>query len=208
MANPLTQVNKRVGIQAPVLIFVLAILSLTVARAQQSGGTIAGAVTDPSGAAVAGANVTIRNVATRVERSVPTNEDGLYTAPSLVPGTYEVTVNAPGFSSTVVSDVVLTVGERREVNVALKIGQTSEKVTVLGSGISDVQLATSSVGNVVDSHTVVELPLNGRDWTSHDLSAAGRRPGAHPKSTRRQQRPAQSRLGSGCNDQRQSAAGK
>ncbi len=166
MANPLTQVNKRVGIQAPVLIFVLAILSLTVARAQQSGGTIAGAVTDPSGAAVAGANVTIRNVATHVERSVPTNEDGLYTAPSLVPGTYEVTVNASGFSSTVVSDVVLTVGERREVNVALKIGQTSEKVTVLGSGISDVQLATSSVGNVVDSHTVVELPLNGRDWTS------------------------------------------
>ena len=64
------------------------------------------------------------------------------------------------------SAMLSTVGERREVNVALKIGQTSEKVTVLGSGISDVQLATSSVGNVVDSHTVVELPLNGRDWTS------------------------------------------
>ncbi len=173
MVNSLTQQKKRMGMQAFVLIFVLVIFSLPAAYAQQAGGTIAGSVTDPSGAAVVGANVTIRNIATGAERRMPTNGDGLYTAPNLVPGSYEVSVDAPGFSSTVLSGIVLTVGERREVNVALKIGQTSEKVTVLGSGISDLQLTTSSVGNVVDSHTVVELPLNGRDWTSMTLLQPG-----------------------------------
>lgn len=173
MLNSLTQQKKRIGIQAFVLIFVLAIFSLAAARAQEAGGTILGVVTDPSGAAVASANVTIKNVATGVERSVPTNADGVYVAPNLVPGSYEVVVDATGFSSTVVSDIVLTVGERREINVSLKIGQASDKVTVVGSQISDVQLVSSAVGNVVDSHTVVELPLNGRDWTSLTLLEPG-----------------------------------
>lgn len=148
------------------LMLLLCANSLLPIRAQEAGGTIVGVVTDPSGAAVGGANVSIKNVDTGVERNISTNTDGLYVAPNLLPGKYEVRVDATGFSSTVVSDVVLTVGERREINVALKIGQASEKVKVTGEQISDVQLASSSLGNVVDSHTVVELPLNGRDWTS------------------------------------------
>jgi len=148
------------------LMLLLCANSLLPIRAQEAGGTIVGVVTDPSGAAVGGANVAIKNVDTGVERNISTNTDGLYVAPNLLPGKYEVRVDATGFSSTVVSDVVLTVGERREINVALKIGQASEKVKVTGEQISDVQLASSSLGNVVDSHTVVELPLNGRDWTS------------------------------------------
>jgi len=148
------------------LMLLLCANSLLPIRAQEAGGTIVGVVTDPSGAAVGGANVSIKNVDTGVERNISTNTDGLYVAPNLLPGKYEVRVDATGFSSTVVSDVVLTVGERREINVALKIGQASDKVKVTGEQISDVQLASSSLGNVVDSHTVVELPLNGRDWTS------------------------------------------
>ena len=148
------------------LIVVLMIVPSPHLRAQEAGGTIVGTVTDPSGAAVSSANVSIKNIATGVERSVPTNGDGLFVAPNLVPGSYEIQVTATGFSSTFVSEVVLTVGERREINVTLKIGQASDKVTVEGSQIPDIQLASSAVGNVVDSHTVVELPLNGRDWTS------------------------------------------
>ncbi len=155
------------------LILILSVVSLLPIRAQESGGTILGVLTDPSGAAVGNANVTIKNVATGVERSVPTNDDGVYVAPNLVPGGYEVRIDAAGFSSTVVSDIVLTVGERREINVSLKVGQASDKVTVVGSEISDVQLVSSAVGNVVDSHTVVELPLNGRDWTSLTLLEPG-----------------------------------
>ncbi len=64
-------------------------------------------------------------------------------------------------------------GESRQINVALQVGQATEQVSVVGSTISDIQLVTSSVGNVVDSHTVVELPLNGRDWTSLTLLEPG-----------------------------------
>lgn len=148
------------------LIVVLMIVPPPHLGAQEAGGTIVGTVTDPSGAAVSSASVSIKNIATGVERNVPTNVDGLFVAPNLVPGSYEIQVTATGFSSTFVREVVLTVGERREINVTLRIGQASEKVTVEGSQISDIQLASSAVGNVVDSQTVVDLPLNGRDWTS------------------------------------------
>src|SRR6266850_26549 len=165
--------KRRMAVRASILLLTMAILWLAPVRAQEAGGTIVGSVSDPSGAAVASANMTIRNVATGVERATPTNTDGLYVVPNLVPGNYEIKVDATGFASTVVSNIVLTVGERREVNVTLKIGQASDTVTVESSEISDIQLASSSVGNVVDSHTVVELPLNGRDWTSLTLLEPG-----------------------------------
>jgi len=155
------------------LILALALILTVPARAQQAGGTILGAVTDPSGAAVGNAKVTIKNVGTGVERSMATNAEGFFVAPNLVPGSYQVRVEATGFSSALASDVVLTVGENRQINIPLKIGQASEEVAVLGSQISDVQLVSSAVGNVVDSHTVVELPLNGRDWTSLTLLEPG-----------------------------------
>ncbi len=161
-----TSIGTRALSAMIVLLAVLIIVPSPHLRAQEAGGTIVGTVTDPSGAAVASANVSIKNIATGVERSVSTNDDGLYVAPNLVPGNYEIQVTATGFSSTFVSEIVLTVGERREINVTLKIGQASDKVTVEGSQISDIQLASSAVGNVVDSRTVVDLPLNGRDWTS------------------------------------------
>src|SRR5260370_3704324 len=175
------QIDKRWS-EAFLLILLVSLVSVLPIRAQESGGTILGVVTDPSGAAVANANVSIKNVATGVERSVPTNDDGVYVAPNLVPGGYEVRIDAAGFSYTVVSDIVLTVGERREINVSLKVGQASDKVTVVGSEISDVQLVSSAVGNVVDSHTVVELPLNRRDWTSLTLLEPGVAQGRAPEA--------------------------
>ena len=170
MANSMRHKKTSIEIRALFAMIGLIVVLMTVPsahlRAQEAGGTIVGTVTDPSAAAVSSAKVSIKNIATGVERSVPTNDDGLFVAPNLVPGSYEMQVTAKGFSSTLVSQVVLTVGERREINVTLKIGQASDEVTVEGSQISDIQLASSAVGNVVDSRTVVDLPLNGRDWTS------------------------------------------
>jgi Carboxypeptidase regulatory-like domain/TonB dependent receptor len=143
------------------------------ARAQEAGGSIVGIISDPSGAAIGSANVTIKNVATGGERAVVTNGDGLFAVPNLIPGKYLITVVSPGFSTAVVSDVGLVAGERREVNVSMKLGQTSDKVTVVSSEISDVQLASSELRGVIDSHTVNELPLNGRDWTSLTLLEPG-----------------------------------
>jgi hypothetical protein len=173
MRNSLGLQKRWVGLRKCVLILGMAMAWLTPVEAQEAGGTIIGTVMDPSGAAVASANVTIKNVATGVERTSTTNVDGVYTAPNLIPGTYEITVTATGFATETVQGVGLLAGDRREVNVNMRLGQASDKVNVVSTEISDVQLASSEVRGVVDSHTVNELPLNGRDWTSLTLLEPG-----------------------------------
>ena len=173
MLKPIPGRIEKLWIGALFLIFFISLISIRPLRAQEAGGTIQGAVTDPSGAAVADAKINIKNTGTGVERDISSNAAGLFVAPNLIPGTYQVRVEAPGFSSTITNDVVLTVGESRQINVALAIGKASDEVAVVASEISDVQLVSSAVGNVVDSHTVVELPLNGRDWTSLTLLEPG-----------------------------------
>lgn len=143
------------------------------ARAQEAGGSLVGTVTDPSGAAIVNANVSARNVATSATRTGVANSSGLYSIPDLIPGKYDITVTAEGFSTSVVSDVGLLAGERREVNVSMTLGAVSQQVTVVSDEVADVELATSEVRGVIDSHTVVELPLNGRDWTSLTLLQSG-----------------------------------
>src|SRR4029077_16123654 len=88
-------------------------------------------------------------------------------------GPYEITFTATGFAAVIVQNVVLTVGEQREIDAQMKIGQVSGTWPVSGDQIPVVQVVVSAVGNVVDSHTVVELPLNGRDWTSLTLLEPG-----------------------------------
>src|SRR5260370_18031980 len=100
------------------LILLVSLVSLLPIRAQEAGGTILGVVTDPSGAAVANANVSIKNVATGVERSVPTNDDGVYVAPNLVPGGYEVRIDAAGFSPPGFVHNGVTVGGPPPINVS------------------------------------------------------------------------------------------
>ena len=92
-----------------------------------------------------------------------TNSSGFYTATNLLPSKYELNVSAPGFS-TGVANVTLTVGVQQTVNVVLKIGQATAVVDVTDA-VSGVELATSSLGSEVESKTVEELPLTGRDWT-------------------------------------------
>lgn len=171
------QLMAKCGWTAVVRIFLVIVFVLVVSGhrmlAQEAGGTIVGTVTDPSGAGVADANVSIKNVATGVQRDLTTNGDGVYSAPNLIPGTYDITVTAPGFATTVVQGAGLLAGDRREVSVVMKIGQVSDNVSVTSSAISDIQLASSEVRGVVDSHTVVELPLNGRDWTALTLLEPG-----------------------------------
>jgi hypothetical protein len=156
-----------------VVTLLLFFVSIAPVAAQEAGGTIVGTVTDPTGAAVGSANLTIKNVATGVERNSTTNADGVYVAPNLIPGAYEITVAATGFATVSVQGVGLLAGERREVDVEMRLGQVSDKVNVVSSEISDVQLGSSEVRGVVDSHTVNELPLNGRDWTSLTLLEPG-----------------------------------
>src|SRR6195256_4654845 len=96
--------------------------------AQVSGATLAGTVTDASGAVVINAKVSIRNTATDVTRDVTTDSSGLYSAPNLLPGIYDITVIAAGFSTSVQTGLTLTVGAVQALNIPLKIGHATEKV--------------------------------------------------------------------------------
>jgi hypothetical protein len=134
-------------------------------RAQVAGATLSGTVTDPSGAAIAGAQVSVTNRATGVNRSVVADSAGFYSVPNLLPGSYDVTVSAEGFATSKQVDIQLTVGAQQLLNVPLKIGAANQTVLV-ESAAPLVQLGSSTISAEVESTTVRELPLNGRDWAS------------------------------------------
>lgn len=142
--------------------------------AQVTGATLSGTIKDESGSAVPNVKVVVKNLATGVVTNVTANADGFYIAPNLRPGQYEVTVSAPGFSTQVQNGTTLTVGTPQELNFTIKVGQLTQKVEV-NAAPSAVELASSSVGGVINSKTVVELPLNGRDW----VQLATLKPGVH-----------------------------
>src|ERR1700687_3499465 len=133
-------------------------------QAQVAGGTITGTVVDSSGRLLPNVGVSSTNVATGINRSVTTNEDGLYIAPNLLPASYELTFSGPGFKTEVRSGIELTVGATVSMNMTMQVGGSQETVQVQTEA-PDVQLATSDISAVVNAHKVSELPLNGRSWT-------------------------------------------
>ena len=139
------------------------ILSLcTFSHGQTANGTITGAVTDSSGAAVVGADVTLTNLGTSQARTQPSGSDGLFTFPNLVPGSYKIDVEKQGFKHFTRSDVSVLVNQSTTVNASLAVGQVSEIVEVLGE-TPQLQTDTSSLGEVVEMRMANNLPLNGRN---------------------------------------------
>ena len=134
------------------------------ASAQVAGATLSGVVSDVSGAVVPRAKVTVRNIGTGAVREVTSNADGFYSAPNLLPGSYEVKTEAAGYAAVLQKGITLTVGAEQTYNPSLAVGQVSETVVVQDLPPS-VQLASSTLSATVDGKTVRELPLNGRDWT-------------------------------------------
>jgi hypothetical protein len=132
--------------------------------AQVSGGNVSGTITDPSGAVVPAAEVSITSTDTGITRTVTTNSDGFYAAPNLRPGNYEVTCTAKGFTKQKKTGVSVTVGSQEVVDLKLGLGNVAQTVEVVEK-TSNVELATSDLGGIVGSTTVQELPLNGRSWT-------------------------------------------
>src|ERR1700730_8892295 len=135
------------------------------AYAQVSGATLSGTITDPSGAAIVTAQVSITNRATGVNHATVTDAAGFYSVPNLLPGNYDVTISATGFSAAKQSDIQLTVGALQVLNVPMRIGEASLTVQVEGTA-PQVQLGSSTLSAQVESATVRELPLNGPDWAS------------------------------------------
>ncbi|MGH8378114.1 MAG: carboxypeptidase-like regulatory domain-containing protein, partial [Gammaproteobacteria bacterium] len=132
--------------------------------AQNITSTLAGTVTDPSGAVVPGATVTVHNDDTNQHlRVVQTDASGTYTATLLPIGTYTVTITAHGFQNAVLHDVIVHAGERRALNAALKPGAITQTVTVTTSA-TPVQTSSAAQSQTLSGTQVRQLQLNNRNF--------------------------------------------
>jgi len=130
--------------------------------AQQGRGSISGTVTDASGAAVPAANVRIVNSGTNAAYNTTSNEAGNFTAAALQVGSYSVTVEKEGFKRINRSGITLQVDQRAALAMQLEIGATSESIDVIGEAPL-VDTSSATVGKVVESRRITDLPLNGRN---------------------------------------------
>ena len=135
-----------------------------LAEAQQASATVNGVVSDPSGAAIPGALIKLTNVNTAVERSTKANSDGAYALLNVTPGAYTLQASATGFAGVTQAQVNLEVNQTATFDFHLKVGETQTSLTVEASAAA-VESSTSELGTVVSNRNVVELPLNGRNFT-------------------------------------------
>lgn len=177
MANPEIPASKKrfclfyalrqMSISVPLAsIFIFSILLTAVApaaAAQTFRGTILGTVLDPQNAALAGATVTAKNVATGIERSTVTDSEGNYTISELPIGVYEVTAKADNFQTLKTTDVRVEVASERRIDFTLPIG-LADVINVQADSVQ-VDSTNNTLGGTIQSRDVVDLPINGRDFT-------------------------------------------
>lgn len=138
----------------------------------QSTGSIGGTVFDAAGSTIVNATVSVRNHATGEEHVTKTDASGIYLVPSLPVGIYRVEVKASGMQTMVANAVELTVSSNIRQDFTLKVGTVSETVEVTAD-VPVIESSTSSLGSVVNSHTVQEIPLNGRHFIDLALLTPG-----------------------------------
>ncbi len=132
--------------------------------AQSTSGTITGTVQDDTGASVPGATVTVKNLSTGQSRSATSDGSGAYTLSNLQIGHYSITIAHEGFTQTQIADTELQVAQRATINPVLHVGAISDKVEVIATQMPLLNDASSSVGQVIDTQTVQNVPLNGRSF--------------------------------------------
>ncbi|MBV9573223.1 MAG: carboxypeptidase regulatory-like domain-containing protein, partial [Acidobacteriales bacterium] len=139
----------------------ICLIGAIAAHAQLTEGTIVGNVTDPSGAVLSGAKVSVRNVGTDATVELTTDDIGYYRAAHLAPGTYEIRVEKPGFKVAILDNVHVSVNFTTRSDVTLLVGSTQESVTVSES-VTLVQTEEARLSGTITTQEITELPLNGR----------------------------------------------
>src|SRR5438067_5593760 len=138
-------------------------LSLITARAQSASATLSGTLLDPNGAVVPAANITVTEVATGVQRTATTNDQGYFSIPLLKPSTYLLQVEHQGFMTAEVKDVLLNVGDQRSLRIEMKVGDVKEVVNVTNEAPL-LNTESAAVSTVVDRNFAENIPLNGRSF--------------------------------------------
>lgn len=157
-----TQNRQIPGGIAFLAVFLLLVAGTSTVWGQAGRGMISGTITDPSGAIVPGAKVTLLNPATGVELHTATTGAGLYTFISLNPGSYEVTASQSGFTTSQRENVIVTVDQTTIVDIALKVGSVSTVVKV-NEETNLVEPSNSTVGQLISAATIDRVPLLNRD---------------------------------------------
>ena len=142
----------------------LVLLMTSSAPAQINTATIVGSVSDQTGALIPGATITIENVATQAERTAETDGVGNYSIESLPPGEYNMAVESTGFKRTEQEGVRLFASDRPKIDFVLEVGEVTESVTVT-EAVSLIQTQKAEGGVVIQNKQVLEMPLNGRNFS-------------------------------------------
>jgi Carboxypeptidase regulatory-like domain len=157
--------NQRKKLAGWATLLLLILSSAYLAVAQETTGTIAGNVSDSTGAAVVGATVTTTNTQTNTVRSTVTDSAGQYTLPSLPAGTYSLSVEMNGFQGQHTDSIVLDASQTARQDFKITIGQVNQTVAVQASAAAaQLQTESGAVGEVIDGKKIVDLPLNGRNF--------------------------------------------
>jgi len=153
----------RSGLAIAVKALVFGLLAPAAVTAQNA--EISGFISDPSGLAVPAARVVVQSGQTGARRAVSSNQSGEYSVPALVPGSYDLTVEAKGFKTLQQKGVILEVDQRARLDFGLTLGSASEAITVEGSAPL-LNASDSSVSTVISNRFIENLPLNGRSFSS------------------------------------------
>ena len=146
------------------VLFVL-LLCLAAFPALAQSGRFTGQITDTQNAAIPGASIQVINQETMVKREAVSDESGMYSVPYLPAGKYQIVVAAGNFNTSIRSDVALGVSDVFVYNVQLTVGSTSTEVKVEGGGATEINVENSEVSGTITAHEVVNLALNGRNFT-------------------------------------------
>jgi hypothetical protein len=165
LASVCHETLSRANSRATYLVLVCVAVATLSTLAFSQEGTIVGSVTDPSGATVPNAAITVTNLETGQSRSLTSAADGQYVAPDLHIGHYTVRAVAAGFKAVEQKDIELAVGDRSRVDFKLEVGSTSESVTVEAAAIA-VQADTGEVSDVITGQQLSQLATNGRSMYS------------------------------------------
>jgi hypothetical protein len=155
--------------------FILAgilIFSASAAIAQTSSTVLRGVVKDPSGAVIPNVTLTLKDTATGLEKTAQSGDDGSYTFPNLVNGTYELTAKANGFDKAVIGGVTILTGRTTDLPVSMKVGNINTTVEVTASGVQ-LEITSNTVSTTIQNNSIQELPMAGRDTLNFALLMPG-----------------------------------
>ena len=144
------------------VLLVLLLLLAPNSPAQEATGRLTGTVSDPSGAVIAGAQVTVTNVATQISRKATTGRDGSYQVLSIPIGKYTVSAQHEGFRTVVSEPQTLLINQALRIDIRMEVGATNQTVEV-GAEVAPVETVNSTLGQSVTGRVLTNMPLNGRD---------------------------------------------